>query len=171
MKKKGLNLNLMMLMSSMIPLVIAIVAMTIMAVIVCTNNLEKKIEDQLYVSAEGLKFYTEYELKHSGATEITYDSEYIDILKDKDVDLTVFVGDTRLCTSVLNDNGQRNEGTQAAEGIWPKVSKGETFVNDNTKVAGRDYYVVYLPITDASNKVIVSSTKPKDRSHHSTCFP
>ena len=154
MKKKGFNLNLMMLMSSMIPLVIAIVAMTIMAVVVCTNNLENKIEDQLEVAAQGLKFYTEYELKHSGATEITYDAEYIDILKGDNVDLTVFVGDTRLCTSVLNDNGQRNEGTQAAEGIWPTVSRGEKFVNDNTKVAGKDYYVVYLPITDASNKVI-----------------
>ncbi|MBR4574141.1 MAG: hypothetical protein IKO16_04460, partial [Lachnospiraceae bacterium] len=103
MKKKGLNLNLMMLMSSMIPLIIAIIGMTIMAVVVCTNNLESKIEDQLEVAAQGLKFYTEYELKHSGATEITYDSEYIDILKGEDVDLTVFVGDTRLCTSVLND--------------------------------------------------------------------
>ncbi|MBR2530960.1 MAG: hypothetical protein IKE35_08070, partial [Lachnospiraceae bacterium] len=94
MKKKGLNLNLMMLMSSMIPLIIAIIGMTIMAVVVCTNNLESKIEDQLEVAAQGLKFYTEYELKHSGATEITYDSEYIDILKGEDVDLTVFVGDT-----------------------------------------------------------------------------
>ena len=154
MKKKGLNLNLMMLMSSMIPLIIAIIGMTIMAVVVCTNNLENKIENELEVAARGLKFYTEYELKHGTATEISYDAEYIDILKADDVDLTVFVGDTRLCTSVLNDNGQRNEGTQAAEGIWPKVSKGETFINDNTKVAGKDYYVVYLPITDASNKVI-----------------
>ncbi|MBQ6575041.1 MAG: methyl-accepting chemotaxis protein [Lachnospiraceae bacterium] len=154
MKKKGLNLNLMMLMSSMIPLIIAIIGMTIMAVVVCTNNLESKIEDQLEVAAQGLKFYTEYELKHSGATEITYDSEYIDILKGEDVDLTVFVGDTRLCTSVLNDKGERNEGTQAAEGIWPKVSTGQKFINDNTKVAGKDYYVVYLPIVDGNNKVI-----------------
>ncbi len=154
MKKKSFNMNLMMLMFSMIPLVVAIVAMTIMAIVVCTNNLEKKIEDQLMVSAQGLKFYTEFDLKHGDATEISYDAEYIDILKSKDVDLTVFVGDTRLCTSVLNDNGQRNEGTQAAEGIWPKVSKGETFINDNTKVAGRDYYVVYLPITDKANNVI-----------------
>ncbi len=154
MKKKGLNLNLMMLMSSMIPLIIAIIGMTIMAVVVCTNNLESKIEDQLEVAAQGLKFYTEYELKHSGATEITYDSEYIDILKGEDVDLTVFVGDTRLCTSVLNDKGERNEGTKAAEGIWPKVSSGQKFINDNTKVAGKDYYVVYLPIVDGNNKVI-----------------
>ncbi len=142
MKKKSFNLNLMLLLFSMVPLVIAIVAMTIMSVVVCTNNLEKKIEDQLMVAAQGLKFYTEYELKNGTATEITYDAEYIDILKSNDVDLTVFVGDTRLCTSVLNDNGQRNEGTKAAESIWPKVSKGENFVNDNTKVAGTDYYVV-----------------------------
>ncbi len=154
MKKKSFNLNMMMLMSSMIPLVIAIVGMTIMAVVVCTSNLEKKIEDQLKVAAQGLKFYTEYELKNGTASEITYDANYIDILKSNDVDLTVFVGDTRLCTSVLNDNGQRNEGTKAADGIWPKVKNGETFINDNTKVAGKDYYVVYLPITDASNQVI-----------------
>ena len=154
MKKKSFNMNLMMLLFSMIPLVVTVVGMTIMAVVLCTSNLENKVEDQLKVAARGLKFYTEYELKNGTATEITYDSEYIDILKADDVDLTVFVGDTRLCTSVLNDNGQRNEGTKAADGIWDKVSKGETFINDNTKVAGKDYYVVYLPITDASNKVI-----------------
>ncbi len=154
MKKKSFNMNLMMLLFSMIPLVVTVVGMTIMAVVLCTSNLENKVENQLEVAARGLKFYTEYELKNGTATEITYDSEYIDILKADDVDLTVFVGDTRLCTSVLNDNGQRNEGTKAADGIWDKVSKGETFINDNTKVAGKDYYVVYLPITDASNKVI-----------------
>ncbi len=154
MKKKSFNMNLMLLLFSMIPLVVTVVGMTIMAVVLCTSNLENKVEDQLKVAARGLKFYTEYELKNGMATEITYDSEYIDILKADDVDLTVFVGDTRLCTSVLNDNGQRNEGTKAADGIWDKVSKGETFINDNTKVAGKDYYVVYLPITDASNKVI-----------------
>ncbi|MBO4903589.1 MAG: methyl-accepting chemotaxis protein [Lachnospiraceae bacterium] len=154
MKKKSFNMNFMLLLFSMVPLIVTIVGMTIMAVVLCTNNLENKVEDQLEVAARGLKFYTEYELKNGTATEISYDSEYIDILKADDVDLTVFVGDTRLCTSVLNDNGQRNEGTKAADGIWAQVSKGEKFINDNTKVAGKDYYVVYLPITDASNKVI-----------------
>ena len=60
------------------------IAMTIMSVVVCTNNLEKKIEDQLKVAAQGLKFYTEYELKNGTATEISYDAEYIDILKALD---------------------------------------------------------------------------------------
>ncbi len=153
MKKKSLNMNKMLFMFSMIPLVAGVIVMTIIAIILLNSNLEAKVLDQLNVAAQGLKDYTEFELKN-GASEITYDSDYIDCLKPYDVDLTVFLGDTRFCTSVLNDQGKRNEGTQAAEGIWPTVSGGKTFTDTNTKVAGRDYYVVYLPLVDGSNKVI-----------------
>lgn len=153
MKKKSFNMNKMLLLISMVPLVVAVVAMTITAIILCSNNLEAKMEDELLVAAEGLKYYEEYDLKN-GESEVSYDAVYIDSMKPYDVDLTVFVGDTRFCTSVLNDNGQRNEGTKAAEGIWPAVSKGETFINNNTKVAGKDYYVVYMPLKDGTGKII-----------------
>ena len=153
MKKKTFNMNKMLLLFSMIPLFAAVIVMTIVAIVLCNKNLESKVEDQLLVAAQGLKNYTEYDLK-AGAEDIAYDAEYIDCLKPYDVDLTVFKGDTRLCTSVLNDKGQRNEGTQAAEGIWPAVSKGQTFKDNNTKVAGKDYYVVYLPLCDASGQII-----------------
>ncbi len=152
-KKKSFDMNKMLLLFSMIPLVIGVTVMTIIAIVLLNSNLEGKIEDQLLVAAQGLKDYTEFELKE-GAEEITYDAAYIDCLKKYDVDLTVFLGDTRFCTSVLNDKGQRNEGTQAAEGIWPTVKAGNNFVNSNTKVAGKDYYVVYLPLQDASGAVI-----------------
>ncbi len=153
MKKKSFNMNKMLLLFSMIPLFAAVIVMTVVAIVLVNKNLEAKVEDQLLVAAQGLKNYTEYDLK-AGAEEIAYDAEYIDCLKPYDVDLTVFEGDTRLCTSVLNDKGQRNEGTQAAEGIWPAVSKGQTFKDNNTKVAGRDYFVVYLPLCDASGQII-----------------
>ena len=146
-------MNRMMLMLSLIPLAIGLVAMAITSIILVTNSLEGKIEDELMVAAQGLKFYSEYELKE-GATEVTYDPDYIDSQKVNNVDLTVFIGDTRFCTSVLNDKGERNEGTQAADGIWQTVSAGNNYINDNTQVAGRDYYVVYLPLVDGSNNVI-----------------
>ena len=152
-EKKSFNMNKMLLLFSMIPLVAGIVVMMIIAIVLLNNNLEEKVEDQLMVAAKGLKDYTEFELKE-GAEEITYDSDYIDTMKEFDVDLTIFLGDTRFCTSVLNDQGKRNEGTQAAEGIWPTVKTGKNFINKNTKVAGRDYYVVYLPLVDAKNNVI-----------------
>ncbi len=153
MKKKSFNMNNMLLLISMVPLLVAIVVMTVMAISLCSGNVEQKMEDQLMVAAEGLKYYTEYDLK-DGGQEIAYDATYIDSMKPYGVDLTVFVGDTRFCTSVLNDNGQRNEGTKAADGIWPAVSKGETFINSNTKVGGRDYYVVYMPLRDGAGKIV-----------------
>ena len=130
MKKKTFNMNKMLLMVSMIPMLIAVIAMGVILAVISTQSVADKVEDQLLVAAKGLKDYTEYDLKQ-GEEEIAYDAEYIDCLKQYDVDLTVFIGDTRLCTSVLNDKGERNEGTQAAAGIWDKVSKGETFVDDN----------------------------------------
>ena len=152
-EKKSLNMNKMLLMFSMIPLVVGVVVMMIIAIILLNNNLEQKVEDQLMVAAQGLKDYSEYELKE-GAEEVTYDDFYIDTMKKYDVDLTLFIGDTRFCTSVLNDKGERNEGTQAAEGIWPTVKTGKNYISSSTKVAGRDFYVVYLPLVDGSNNVI-----------------
>ena len=153
MKKRNLNMNRMLLLFSMIPTIITVIIMTVMAIVLVDRNLEEKVIDQLKVAAQGLKDYSEFELKE-GATEVTYDPDYIDCLKPYDVDLTVFIGDTRFCTSVLNDKGQRNEGTQAAEGIWPAVSSGQTFIDTNTKVAGRDYFVVYMPLVDGQGKVV-----------------
>lgn len=153
MKKKNLDMNKMLLLFSMVPLLVTVIVMTITAIVLCNKNLENKVIDQLKVAAQGLKDYSEFELKE-GASEVTYDDAYIDCLKPYDVDLTVFIGDTRFCTSVLNDQGKRNEGTQAAEGIWPKVSSGQTFIDTNTKVAGKDYYVVYMPLVDGAGKII-----------------
>lgn len=153
MKKNGFNMNKMLLLFSMVPMCVTALVILIISVILLNNNMEQKVEDQLLVAAQGLKDYSEFELKE-GATEVTYDPEYIDCLKPYDVDLTVFIGDTRFCTSVLNDKGERNEGTQAAEGIWPTVSSGKNFINNNTKVAGKDYYVVYMPLVDGQGKII-----------------
>ncbi len=153
MKKRNLNMNRMLLLFSMIPMIVTVIIMTVMAIVLVDRNLEDKVLDQLKVAAQGLKDYSEFELKE-GASEVTYDPDYIDCLKPYDVDLTVFIGDTRFCTSVLNDKGQRNEGTQAAEGIWPAVSSGQTFIDTNTKVAGKDYFVVYMPLVDGQGKVV-----------------
>ncbi len=151
--KKSFNMNKLLLLFALFPLVVTTLAVIIIAVVLINRNISEKTEDQLMVAAQGLKDYTEFELK-AGAEEVTYDADYIDCLKPYDVDLTVFIGDTRFCTSVLNDKGERNEGTQAAEGIWPTVKTGKNFINDNTKVAGKDFYVVYMPLVNGKNEVI-----------------
>ena len=153
MKKTGFNMNKMLLMFSMIPLVISVAVLTIVSVVLLSNNLETQTKKTLNAAALDLKNYSESDFA-LGHDSVQYDSAYIDSLKSLDIDLTVFVGDTRFCTSVLNDKGQRNEGTQSGPGIWDAVSKGETYYSNDTQVAGKDYYVIYVPLKDASGKII-----------------
>ena len=153
MKKSGFNMNKMLLLFSMVPLVISVVVVTIASVLLLSSNLEEQTKRMLTAAATDLKSYSEadFDLGHDS---IQYDATYIDSLKPNDIDLTVFIGDTRFCTSVLKDDGKRNEGTQSGPGIWDAVSKGETYYSNDTQVAGKDYYVIYLPLKDASGKII-----------------
>ena len=153
MKKTGFNMNKMLLMFSMIPLVVSVAVLTIVSVVLLSNNLETQTKKTLNAAALDLKNYSEADFA-LGHDSVQYDSTYIDSLKSLDIDLTVFVGDTRFCTSVLNDKGQRNEGTQSGPGIWDAVSKGETYYSNDTQVAGKDYYVIYVPLKDASGSII-----------------
>ena len=153
MKKSGFNMNKMLLLFSMVPLVISVVIVTIASVLLLSSNLEEQTKRMLTAAATDLKSYSEADFA-AGFDSVQYDSNYIDSLKSIDIDLTVFVGDTRFCTSVLKDDGKRNEGTQSGPGIWDAVSKGETYYSNDTQVAGKDYYVIYLPLKDASGKII-----------------
>lgn len=153
MKKSGFNMNKMLLLFSMVPLVISVVVVTIASVLLLSSNLEEQTKRMLTAAATDLKSYSEADFA-AGFDSVQYDSNYIDSLKSIDIDLTVFVGDTRFCTSVLKDDGKRNEGTQSGPGIWDAVSKGETYYSNDTQVAGKDYYVIYLPLKDASGKII-----------------
>ena len=151
-KKTGLKMNQMLIMVSLIPMIIAILIMAVISVMTVTGKLEEQVENQLFAAARGLKYYTEYDFQ-DGGTEVAYDSGYIDCMLPYDIELTVFVDDVRFCTSVLNDKGQRNEGTKAPDGVWDVVRGNQNYVNTNTKVAGKDFIVVYMPLVDTDNTV------------------
>lgn len=66
-------------------------------------------------------------------------------------DFTWFDGDTRKNSSL----GQSVIGTQAADTVISEVINGKNeFTSTNTKVAGQDYFVAYVPVIDDSGKVI-----------------
>lgn len=161
MKKSGFNMNKMLLMFSMIPLLVAMIVLTVVSIIMTNNNLEEETKKTLTTAAMGLKQYSESYVTPGG--DIAYDTNEIDSLKSIDIDLTVFLKETRFCTSVLNDKGERNEGTTAAAGIWESVSKGSTYYSDDVQIAGKDYYVIYLPLCNSKGEIIGMSFAGKPR--------
>ena len=150
--KKGLNMKFLLLMFGIIPLTVAALVLTIISIVLSSSNLEKQTKQSLIVAATGLKEYYEWDIAESG--EPAYEHEYVDSLKSEDIDLTVFMGNTRFSTSILNADGTRNEGTQAGAGIWESVSTGSSYYSNDVKISGKDFYVYYLPINDSNNKVV-----------------
>ena len=148
--KGKLSILALMLMFVLIPLAVTCIIMTVIGVRSIESNMESETKASLKIASTNLRNWYEWDMTEAG--ELTPDEEYIDSLKDQGVELTVFVGDTRFSTSVRKDDGTRNNGTQAAAGIWDTVSKGNDFYDNSTKVAGKDFYVYYEPLhaTDGS---------------------
>lgn len=100
----------------------------------------------------------EWEVKdnslYKGSTLINDNYDIVDTIGEDTGDtVTIFLGDTRVTTNVKID-GERAIGTQAsAEVVDTVLTKGESFYGE-ANVAGNMYQTAYMPIEDASGKVI-----------------
>lgn len=110
------------------------------------------------IMADGDKLYTVYGLKvENGALVVCIDlndSEYVDSVKAKTgAELTLFCGDTRYNTTLINSSGERNIGIQMDGGIWQQVQGNNTYIG-KTVIGGTNYYVNYTPMVDYSGEVV-----------------
>lgn len=152
MNKKKLTLTSVLLMISFIPLIVSGIVICLITSRTVTGHLEEAVYEKLYVACDGLRQYYQYDL--SNDVELEYEHEYVDMLKDKDIEMTIFIGDTRFVTSALNDKGQRNEGTQMDSAIWAKVQGGQSVNASGVKIGGKPYYVYYMPLYNGKNEVM-----------------
>ncbi len=84
-----------------------------------------------------------------------------------DIDLTVFYGDTRIATSLLNADGTRMVGTKASDIVIDTVlNKGEDYFTKDITIGGKHYYGYYTPLTQPSSGEVVGmmfSGSPVDK--------
>lgn len=153
MKQKGkLSLTAVLLLIGFVPLVLSGIVTCIITANTVTKNLEDATFQKLKVAADGLRKYYQYDLDLGN--EVPYEHDYVDMLKEDDIEMTLFIGDTRRMTSVLNENGERNEGTKMDSAIWAKVQTGNDVTADGVKIGGQKYYVYYMALFDANKKVV-----------------
>ena len=129
------------------------------------SGFEESLKDQ--VNDEGVLFSDLIEGSYPGEWTIKGDSLYkgnvqvngktsfIDDLSQRTGSaFTIFLGDTRVTTTVKNEKGERAVGTKASAEIADRVLKnGETVVTE-AQVVGKLHFVSYQPIKDASGKNI-----------------
>ena len=94
---------------------------------------------------------------YKGDYNVTQHTRLADELRGaSDTDITIFYGDTRYMTSVVDASGNRVLRTQAGESVVNTVQKnGQDYFATNVVVEGQDYYGYYVPLTDATTGQIV----------------
>lgn len=103
---------------------------------------------ETFNAADSRNYWLSGNLLYKGGTNLSEDCDIVDFIKEKtDVDCTLFYGDTRYMTTVLDETGQRMLYTQCSDTVKEIVlGKGETYFAKNIDIGGRDYYGYYIPI-------------------------
>jgi len=71
------------------------------------------------------------------------------------MEVTIFYGDTRYLTSIVDKDGNRITGTKASEKVVDEVlNKGNNFSATNIDIQGKKYVVYYTPIRSKTDAVI-----------------
>ncbi len=84
----------------------------------------------------------------------TYDM--LDTIQEMDgVHITIFWGDTRIMTTVRQEDGQRYVNTQAGEAAIDAVlRRGEDYYNPDTEINGMKYFSYYNPIKNSDGSIV-----------------
>ncbi len=88
-----------------------------------------------------------------GARLLNSDSEIVDdIAKSTKTDVTIFMNDTRITTTLRDANGNRNVGTKGSAAVVASVVGGGNNYKGKLTLFEKPYYVHYEPIVSADGK-------------------
>lgn len=113
--------------------------------------------DYRLTGSDALYFY-------KGDTNITMDYSVIDSIKEStDLDISIFYKDTRILTTLTDENGSRMVGTGIASQIYDTVyTNGQEAFYNNTVIFGTPYYTYYIPLISSHGNIqgIIAAARP-----------
>ncbi len=151
--KKKITLKAMLVTLALVPLILAVLIISVAASRIMIRNLKQNTKEELIVASKALREYYEYDILNNNDLVdgfIRYDTNYIDSMKTTGVDLTLFKKNIRFMTTIKDAQGNRIEGTPASEEVWRAVSAGNDYYSDSVKINGVDYHVYYMPMQYAT---------------------
>ncbi|MDD3369307.1 MAG: cache domain-containing protein [Lachnospiraceae bacterium] len=152
---------------SIIPLVIMAVVVTVFSVKSMETALQNEALSGLQATATAVNAgYTSinsdpYSINEDGDMvkgdfNITQNEAVIDAYTENmDTDVTIFYGDTRMPTSLIDAaSGKRITGTQASDIVKQTVyENGEIYTTKNLTVNNQNYYCYYMPLENPDGSI------------------
>lgn len=153
-KGKRLDFLRVIMLIGSVPLLSAIIILTICAAMKMEKELETSTYARLRACAISVQKYFEWDIREEILEKDDVSYEFIDSLQKDEIELTFFEGDTRFITSIKDKSGNRVEGTKASEEVWNIVKTGKDYQSDGIDISGAKYYVYYTPVCTDDGKVI-----------------
>ena len=153
-KGKRLDFLRVIILIGSVPLLSAIIILTICAAMKMENELETSTYARLRACAISVQKYFEWDIREEILEKDDVSYEFIDSLQKDEIELTFFEGDTGFITSIKDKSGNRVEGTKASEEVWNIVKTGKDYQSDGIDISGAKYYVYYTPVCTDDGKVI-----------------
>lgn len=164
--KKRLRIRVRLLALAILPALVVAVVVILFARQSLTDGLSSEALDGLKLLAEAVNAgYNNMDGDFSldaennlwkGDTNLTVNIDMIDnYVAGSDAEVTIFIGKTRRLTTLIdNATGERIVGTDASDEVWSAVQSGKTYQSTNLVINGKNYYVSYVPLKDATGRII-----------------
>lgn len=142
-KKQGCSLFLLLMLLALAPVVLATVILSTTSLHLTRTNLEGSVQTTLHVTADNLaKYCKENEITAMNASGYY---EYLDSLKEEDLEMAILADGIPATTSIKNENDYRIREIPMNQDL---VSGGGTegYYDKNVVIDGNAYYGYYIPI-------------------------
>lgn len=152
--KKKMGYLQVILMIGCIPMIAAIVALTVYASAKMKNELIDSTYLRLKACSTSVEQYFTWDIREDILEKDDISYQFIDSLQEEHIEQTLFMGDERFITSIVDEDGKRIEGTKADPKVWETVKAGNDYATDGIKINGERYYVYYMPVRSDDGEIL-----------------
>ena len=168
-KKKGVRLAFKLSLTMSIPLLL----ITIVAIAVSAgkqNSISKdlvereisgiavSVREAYTAMGDGADFTMSGDTLKKGSVTLSENYELIDKLKqERQVELSVFYGETRVLTTLKNSSGGREINTKMSKEVYDTIQRGENYYSENLELFGTPYSGYYVPLYQPDSDKVVGS--------------
>lgn len=170
MKRKGLKLTPRLVLVAALPLILMFAFAVAGISSSCGSIIESMVQHELMTAqyafetsveniAQGTYMYTNGKF-YKGKRNISDNTQFFDNFSHEvDLQVTVFYGNIRVATSLVDADGNRMVGTEADPKIYDLVvNQGQDYYSENVEISGRTYYAMYCPLYQYNSDEIIGMT-------------
>lgn len=153
--KNTIGIKVRLLIMSLLPIIILGIVLSLLA----SNAIEEAVNDEVIRNLNSVSYSCEHMFEDF--VDITDPEnksrlqDYCEYVKEMtQVELTIFLGDTRYATSVRDENGNLMVGTKASDFVIDTVmNKKEEYSSRDVEIGGEKYFAFYIPTLDSTGTV------------------